>query len=112
MFEQKESNMKKIAFVLPLLFVILSACSQQAPITKDVSPKEFKELITKPESVIIDVRTPEEVSQGKIPSSMNINYFGNFKTEVEKLDKTKPVYVYCASGGRSSKAMIDLNKMV
>ncbi len=103
--------MKKTAFVFPLLFVVLSACSQKTPITKDVSPKELKEHITKSKAIIVDVRTPEEVAQGKIPHSMNINYFGNFKLEVEKLDKTKPVYVYCASGGRSTKAMQDLSKM-
>ncbi|MEZ4900830.1 MAG: rhodanese-like domain-containing protein [Spirosomataceae bacterium] len=28
----------------------------------------------------------------------------DFKQQVEKLDKNKPVFVYCAAGGRSTKA--------
>lgn len=76
-----------------------------------MSPEEFQQLIANPGAKILDVRTPEEVRQGKIPHSVNINHFDNFEMAVEKLDKTKPIYVYCAAGGRSTKAMHDLNKM-
>ena len=41
-----------------------------------------------------------------LDAGMSINYFDkDFKNQVGKLDKAKPVYVYCHSGGRSSKAM-------
>ena len=34
---------------------------------------------------------------------MNFND-ADFKQQVEKLNKNKPVFVYCAAGGRSGKA--------
>lgn len=78
-------------------------------VAKDVSTEEFKSLIAK-EGTILDVRTPDEYNNAHIENAVNINIFdANFISQVEqKVDKTKPVYVYCASGGRSTNAM---NKM-
>ncbi|MCF0057516.1 thioredoxin domain-containing protein [Dyadobacter sp. CY356] len=54
---------------------------------------------------LLDVRTPEEFGQGHLESAENIDYRNAaFKEKVEKLDKNKPVFVYCLSGGRSSAA--------
>lgn len=54
---------------------------------------------------LIDVRTPEEWAQGKISSSKLISVADpKFLEQASKLDKNKPVFVYCAVGGRSSKA--------
>ncbi len=54
-------------------------------------------------AVLIDVRTPEEVENGKIEGSMNINYRkGDFEEKMLELDKETPIFLYCASGGRSS----------
>lgn len=64
-----------------------------------------QKLNATPEKIILDVRTDEEYAQGKIKSATQIDYYqNNFKTEVAKLDKTKPVFVYCASGVRSNSA--------
>ncbi|MGV6861726.1 MAG: rhodanese-like domain-containing protein, partial [Putridiphycobacter sp.] len=41
-----------------------------------------------------------------IEGSTNIDFNSpNFKEEIAKLDKAEPVYVFCASGGRSGNAM-------
>ncbi len=54
---------------------------------------------------LIDVRTPEEYTEGKIENAQNIDFYANdFKSKIEALDKSKPVFVYCRSGGRSAKA--------
>ena len=54
---------------------------------------------------LIDVRTPTEVSAGKIENALNIDFNSpDFKAEIEKLDKDKKTLVYCAAGGRSGKA--------
>jgi thioredoxin 1 len=54
---------------------------------------------------LVDVRTPEEYKEGHLKGSLNINYQGdNFAPEIARLDKTKPTFVYCHSGGRSSEA--------
>jgi len=55
--------------------------------------------------VLLDVRTKEEVDAGKIENALNIDFNKqDFATQIEKLDKNKPYIVYCAVGGRSSKA--------
>jgi rhodanese-related sulfurtransferase len=84
---------------------------QSATIAKNVNVSEFKELIEKGPGIIVDVRTPGEYTRGNIKGSKNINIAGNFSEEIKKLDKNKPVYVYCASGGRSSRAMQTMNQM-
>ncbi|MBX2968190.1 MAG: rhodanese-like domain-containing protein [Cyclobacteriaceae bacterium] len=64
-----------------------------------------QKLNATPEKIILDVRTNEEYVQGKMKNATQIDYYQrDFKTEVAKLDKTKPVFVYCASGLRSNSA--------
>ncbi|MEB8330654.1 rhodanese-like domain-containing protein [Flavobacteriaceae bacterium KMM 6897] len=60
---------------------------------------------------ILDVRTSDEVEEGYIPGSANIDiYLGQeFLEELEKLDKSKNYYVYCRSGNRSGQACAIMN---
>jgi rhodanese-related sulfurtransferase len=54
---------------------------------------------------LIDVRTSEEYSKGFIGEAQNIDYNSiDFVNQISKLNKDKPVLLYCAMGGRSSKA--------
>ena len=58
---------------------------------------------------LIDVRTPEEYSDGHILNSKNIDLLDeNFELYIQKLDKKSPVIVYCQSGGRSAKSALKL----
>lgn len=62
-----------------------------------------------PSAPIVDVRTPEEFSKGHLINALNYDWNGNdFDTQISTLDKSKPVFVYCLSGGRSSSVA---NKM-
>ncbi|MFY7910205.1 MAG: rhodanese-like domain-containing protein [Emticicia sp.] len=74
--------------------------------TTNLTPQEFiAKVKTTKDAQLLDVRTPQEWEAGKIASSNCINYNdAAFKQQIEKLDKNKPVFVYCAAGGRSSKA--------
>lgn len=54
---------------------------------------------------IIDVRTPMEVSRGKIENSVNIPLdFFDSEIELKVKDKDTNVYLYCLSGSRSIMA--------
>jgi rhodanese-related sulfurtransferase len=77
-----------------------------------VSVDQAKSLIsTSNNLVILDVRTPEEVSQGTLPNATIIDINSpNFESEVLKLDKSKPTLVYCKAGVRSTKACELMNK--
>ena len=82
------------------------------PIYKNVTADEFKSLLKTNPGTLVDVRTADEFKGGYIPGAINIDYYSStFKDEMAKLDKTKPVYVYCRSGNRSGKAMLVLQDL-
>jgi len=88
----------------------LNSQEEHPSVNKDISAKEFKELITAKEGQILDVRTPKEWNKGVIKGAIKMNYYDNdFKGQLTKLDKNKPVYVYCKAGGRSSKTIYNLD---
>ncbi|NUM60104.1 MAG: rhodanese-like domain-containing protein [Bdellovibrionaceae bacterium] len=58
------------------------------------------------DSVILDVRTPDEYLSGHIKGAINIDFYASdFQNQLGKLDKEKDYKVYCRSGNRSSKAV-------
>ncbi|NDV17115.1 rhodanese-like domain-containing protein [Muricauda sp. TY007] len=80
----------------------------------DLSQEEWAEQLENDDNAfILDVRTPEEVEEGYIPGSTNIDiYLGQeFVDELEKLDKSKNYYVYCRSGNRSGQACAIMNSI-
>lgn len=86
------------------------AQGQQAP--RNISVEEFNALLKeKPQAQILDVRSDEEFQSGYIAGAKNIDVMEDgFEAALSQLDKTKPVFVYCAAGGRSSKAVSILYK--
>ena len=75
-----------------------------------VSPSEFKEKSKN--QTIVDIRTPQEYKQSRIKNAVNINLFSKtFLEEVGKLDKSKPVFIYCRSGNRTSSASRKMMKL-
>ncbi len=88
-----------------------TSAKQANPIAKEINVAEFNRMIIERPGQIIDVRTKSEVAKGAIPNSDNMDIFeDNFEASLNKLDKSKPVYVYCAVGGRSSEAMELMHK--
>ena len=86
---------------------------QETLITKNVSASDFQQLINnKTDATLLDVRTPEEVAQGIIKDAIKIDFYNpEFKTELDKLDKSKPILIYCRSGRRSAIAMSTLREL-
>ena len=73
----------------------------------DLTQEEWTEqLKNESDAVILDVRTDAEVEEGIVPNAKHIDIYKGqgFIDEVEKLDKTKPYYIYCRSGNRSGQA--------
>jgi len=100
-------------FFLLLSFTILSCNGQTSKNITDIDPKTFSEKITAtPNAQIIDVRTPQEFASGHIDNAVNIDWLGdNFVANAEKLDKTKPVFVYCKTSNRSPQAAKKLEEL-
>lgn len=80
-------------------------------ISKDLNVKQFKEKLEEsPNALLVDVRTGQEVANGYIAGAKNIDFYApDFKDQILKLDKEKPIFVYCASGGRSGQTKQMLN---
>ncbi len=88
--------------------LLFNSCSngQTKSIDTDLSAIEFANKIKElPTAAIIDVRTPGEFEKAHLVNALNYDWNGNeFENQIASLDKSKPVFVYCLSGGRSSSA--------
>lgn len=105
--------MKNVKSIIATAIIILSISCSNSQNFKSVDVAEFKSTLEKTNNAqLIDVRTAGEYSGGHIDNSKNIDWNGNdFETQVASLDKTKPVLVYCLSGGRSKRAAAKLNEL-
>lgn len=74
---------------------------------------KYKEAIKGPKVQLVDVRTAKEYKRWHIGKAINIDFFNtvDFQKSFEKLQKDKPVYLYCQSGNRSQKAARRLIQM-
>ncbi len=109
-------NMKtinKLTFAISLaLSISFGSCQQNNGKGGKVSVDEFETLLNKTsDAQIIDVRTAEEYNGGHLKNAKNIDAnSADFSTQITGLDKSKPVFVYCLSGGRSSSAANEMRK--
>lgn len=94
-------------------FTLFSCQGQESAKVELVEAKAFSEKIANSGEIqLIDVRTPQEFEEQHIDNATNINWNGSdFEQKAAQLDKSKPVYVYCKSGGRSAKASAKLSEM-
>lgn len=94
-------KMKK--YSLLILFLALSV-SQLIAQVLDVESFSSK-IAEMPQALLLDVRTSGEYGGGHLPKATNIDFRSEgFVKEINKLDKSKPVLIYCLSGGRSAQA--------
>ena len=72
---------------------------------ENVDAATFKKLIDEKKSVLIDLRTDDELkNKGYIKGAKQIDYFKkDAEAIISKLDKKKTYLIYCAGGGRSSE---------
>lgn len=89
----------------PIILIFIWGCSGSQSNT-NISSDEFKKLTANHKnSLILDVRTDMEVAEGIIPNAVQIDFNADdFEQKIDRLDKNKTVFVYCAAGGRSSAA--------
>ena len=57
-------------------------------------------------NIILDVRTPEEFSEGYITNATNLNIYdaNTFMSKIQSYNKENNYYIYCKSGARSAQA--------
>jgi rhodanese-related sulfurtransferase len=107
--------MKKILLLFTVSLLAFASCetkkegrtesnsTQSTTTVVNLNPVEFQEKGSN--GIILDVRTPGEVAQGKIPGALAMDYYASdFLTKVNELPKDKEIYLYCAVGARSEEA--------
>ena len=95
---------KSLLFLLLPLFLV--ACQSQAQPSHDLDVNAFEKGIAQSGVQILDVRTAGEFRSGHIAKALQADWNNpaQFQDRTQHLDKNKPVYIYCLSGGRSAAA--------
>ena len=96
--------MRKLVFLI-VFSTLINGCGY-AQNQNLISPQGLNEVVNNPEpnQVVLDVRTPEEVAEGRIPGAIHLDFYSeNFTDLINELDKSKTYYVYCKLGRRSAK---------
>lgn len=102
-----QRHLIRLSAIVLLGSFILGACGNTAVSSiVSASPTEAAAVFDEnPEAVILDIRTPEEVAEGRVPGAQNIDFYAaDFKSQIESLDPDATYIVYCRSGNRTSQA--------
>jgi len=77
-----------------------------------VDPKKWNKLIADKETLVLDSRKPFEYKVGTFKKSVNpdVDNFREFPKYLNKLDKKKPIAMFCTGGIRCEKASVFLEK--
>lgn len=98
--------MKRLVIFLNIvLTIVIVGCKNDSQENvKVVTPDEMQTILELDGVQLVDVRTPEEYNEGYIENAQNIDFYSpTFDEDILKLDKSKPVILYCKSGTRSAK---------
>ena len=77
-----------------------------------IDPKKWNKLISDKETLVLDSRKPFEYEVGTFKKSVNpdVVNFREFPKYLNKLDKKKPIAMFCTGGIRCEKASVFLEK--
>jgi phage shock protein E len=91
----------------------LPAAPAKPSTIREVTPEEAATLLkANTNIVVLDVRRPDEFAGGHIAGATNLNFYAaDFEASLAKLDKSKTYLLHCASGGRSTKCLPELEKL-
>jgi len=103
--------MKNIFFITILCISTFFNCEKFKTNTSvSISTEKMLALVKFDEVQLIDVRTPAEFAEGHLKNAKNIDFYSpDFDLQIEALDKSIPVILYCKSGRRSAKCASKLN---
>jgi molybdopterin/thiamine biosynthesis adenylyltransferase/rhodanese-related sulfurtransferase len=78
----------------------------------EVTTAEAEERLSRPGTVVLDVREPDEYDQGALPGALHIPR-GHLESQIEAkvFDRGAPIVVYCAGGTRSAFAAQTLEQL-
>lgn len=88
------------------------AVAGQTAKVQSLDVKAWNSRLQEKKGLILDVRTAGEYSRAHLTGASLVDISDpKFVQKLEKIQKTRPVFVYCASGGRSAAAAKQLGRM-
>jgi phage shock protein E len=99
--------------VLAILIAWSAGCTlPKSPVTPDESIESLAWKRIRAGAMLLDVRTPEEYSQGHLHGAVNIPY-DQLAARVDEIDqdKDRDIVLYCRSGRRSDLAKRTLESL-
>lgn len=113
-----------LAAALVAAATLLAGCSGTAPSVSagptaaavpaagsSLGPADFAAAAKLPNTVVLDVRTPQEFAAGHLPGATNFDVeSADFPQKIASLDKAATYAVYCRSGNRSKVAMSSMQQ--
>jgi rhodanese-related sulfurtransferase len=98
--------MKKLIFLFFAITATINVANAQSnsTVVTNLSSERFKAIIENEKNAsIIDLRTTDEITKkGYIKGAIQLDFLAkDAEKQVDKLDKNKTYYIYCAGGGRS-----------
>ena len=103
--------MKRKFFTSLIVFCFGVSLSAQEIVQLDV--QAFLNELSEQKGTLVDVRTTAEFNQGHIDEAIHIDFLqsARFDQKFSEIDKSAPVFLYCAAGGRSNAAAQKLKNM-
>jgi len=88
------------------------AQTTNSKVVANLSAERFKAIIANDKNgMILDLRTTDEMNKGYIKGAVQLDFLAkDAEKQIDKLDKNKTYYIYCAAGGRSADAAAYMEK--
>src|SRR5207245_11813822 len=79
---------------------------------QEISPQETAAALKRGDTLLVDVRDPDEWQEGHIPGAKNFS-LGTVELEIEEAadDLSTPIITHCGGGGSSSCAAESLQRL-
>lgn len=95
-----------------VIFAFLAMTGGLSAPKYDLRPAAYQEILTQGNGTFVDVRTAKEHEDAFIPNSVLIDWkSSDFADKIQKIDKDKPVFIYCRTGMRAARAKRKMKKM-
>jgi phage shock protein E len=98
--------LKRLMALLVVSAFLVVACGGDTAVLETVDPATADTLISGSDTVLLDIRTPEEFAEARIEGAINIDFYADdFAAMIGELDRDASYVVYCRSDNRSGQAM-------
>ncbi len=92
--------------ILLWICIFTISCNNNAQTASELPPDAYEKAMTGKQMQLLDVRTAGEFRSGHLEGALQADWTdkSQFRDRTQHLDKSKPVFIYCLSGGRSAAA--------